>query len=1076
MTALIVIDQGIEGYESLSDELALQPDSYLIELDQNSDGVLQLAIKLSELYQNNNGLQFDSIHIFSNGAPGSITLGSTLIDISTLLDDNNNSILRWIGQALIGSRDILLYGSNVAQDDPGQAFINLLSDQLSALLLDPDRVHVAASTDLTGSTSLGGDWYLEASSFNASIVTVPLAPTTYSSLLGGTPTTPDSGHEVLPAMPTTHLAGVGYLFSYTIPEGTFDSFFPGGSAAGQVTYTATLADGTPLPDWLSFDNGTFSGTPTAANETGTPLEIRITASDGSSTTSPPPITLEVVTAAGSSGNDNITGSIYDENILGLGGYDTIQGFAGNDVIYGDGDGNSGGWSSDNIYGGDGDDVIYGSNAGYYSYLVGDAGNDTIYAGPNSTDNDINGGVGDDYLVGGSGRDRIYGDAGSDTLFGGDGNDELVDQAYDAGKNLIYAGKGDDSIRYEGGSGGSATVAGGEGRDTYWLSPWPQGELIIVDFKAGTNGDILQIGDALSSLYYNGYYGFDPVSNPFATGYLRLTEEQTSTGFDTLLQMNPYGDGYSWQTLARLQNVASTALTQENFGPQVNPTGGETVALDYVGSFADETVFGSIVADTIDGGGGYYDRLYGYGGDDTIVVNGSNPDYAWSQATVFGGTGNDHLSAGVATGYLEFYGDEGADTIIGSAGQDYIDGGSGSDTIHGGDGDDSISDYGDIAGDVTTIFAEGGNDTVSYYSEGGGTAKIDGGAGNDRFYVYSYAYNNIPITSVTITGGEGSDVYRLNTYNTGTLTLVSADFKVGEGGDVLYINDLLSASNWQEGQGNPFAPGAYNYLKLTAADPNNLFTGGTALQWDSDGAGTTYDWQTVIQLSNVAWNFGSHDLTLYNFAPKAAPDGSATGVNLTGTTGAETLDGSVVGDVIDGAGGGYADYLYGYGGNDTLYADRYGASSETYNYAVLYGGTGNDTLWGNQFSASGWTYLYGDAGDDVLTSFNRSDYLYGGAGSDVIFGGAGDDQIHNSGGSQIDTDLLYGDAGNDRFFLYDASTVDAFGGTGDDTYHLYPGAGLVTVWDFSPYQPASGSTPASGDVLYIQNLLGSSTSY
>ncbi|MBS0510204.1 MAG: cadherin-like domain-containing protein [Proteobacteria bacterium] len=1060
MTALIVIDQGIEGYQSLVPELQ-KSSPYLLILDQTYDGLTQIYAELWRLNYNNgdyNGPLFDSIHIFSNGSPGSITLGSTLLDSGNIAAHSFE--LHWIGVYLTGSRDILLYGSNVAQGDSGQPFIDLLSSYTSG-------ADVAASTDLTGSAGLGGDWQLEASSFNASIETAPLAPTTYSSLLGGTPTTPDGGPEVLPAMPTTHLAGVGYLFSYSIPEGTFDSLFPGGSTAGPVTYTATLADGSSLPDWLSFNNGTFSGTPTAANETGTPLEILITASDGSNTTSPRPITLEVVTAVGSSWSDNITGSIGDDKILGLGGYDTIQGFAGNDVIYGDGDGNSGGWSSDTIYGGDGDDVIYGSNAGY-GYLAGDAGNDTIYAGANSPENNIDGGTGDDYLVGGVGRDRIYGGVGSDTLFGGDGNDELVEQDWDdAGTNLIYAGKGDDSIRYQGS--GSATVAGGEGRDTYWLQSWLRGDLIIVDFKVGPDGDILQIGDALSSLHY---YGYDPASNPFATGYLRLTAD----GLDTLLQMNPYGDAYSWQTLVRLQNVASTALTQENFGPQVNPTGGETIAVNYVCTSADETVFGSIVADTIDGGGGNYDQLYGYGGDDTIVVNGSDPYNTWSQATVYGGTGNDHLSAGYAIGYASLNGEEGNDTITGGAGQDRIDGGPGSDTIHAGDGNDSISDDGDVAGDTTQISAEGGDDTVSYYSYGGSTAQIDGGAGNDTFYVSNYAYGNTSATSVTITGGEGSDVYRLNPYNTGALTLVSTDFAAGNGGDVLYINDLLSASNWQEGQGNPFAPGAYNYLKLAAADPTNLFSGGTALQWDRDGAGTTYGWQTVIQLSNVQWNFGSHGLTLDNFVPKAAPDGSSTGVDLTGTTGTDALHGSVVNDVIDGAGGGYSDQIYGYGGNDTLYADRYGASSIAYNYAFLYGGTGNDTLWGNQSSTAGYSYLQGEAGNDILISFDRGDYLYGGAGSDAIYGGGGNDYISSSGGSTADHDVIDAGAGNDTLYFFDESTATVTGGTGDDTYYLYGNYGKVIINDFEPYRAASGTTPASGDVLYIQNLLGSSPNY
>ncbi|MEQ9535089.1 MAG: putative Ig domain-containing protein, partial [Deltaproteobacteria bacterium] len=47
-----------------------------------------------------------------------------------------------------------------------------------------------------------------------------------------------------------------------------------------LSYSATLEDGTALPDWLTFDSetGTFSGTPDTGDET--QLNILVTASDG----------------------------------------------------------------------------------------------------------------------------------------------------------------------------------------------------------------------------------------------------------------------------------------------------------------------------------------------------------------------------------------------------------------------------------------------------------------------------------------------------------------------------------------------------------------------------------------------------------------------------------------------------------------------------------------------------------------------------------------------------------------------------------------------------------------------------
>ncbi len=67
-------------------------------------------------------------------------------------------------------------------------------------------------------------------------------------------------------------------FTYTVPANTFNDIDVGDS----FTYTATLANGSPLPGWLSFNanNRTFSGTPTNDN-VGT-LTVRVTATDGSS--------------------------------------------------------------------------------------------------------------------------------------------------------------------------------------------------------------------------------------------------------------------------------------------------------------------------------------------------------------------------------------------------------------------------------------------------------------------------------------------------------------------------------------------------------------------------------------------------------------------------------------------------------------------------------------------------------------------------------------------------------------------------------------------------------------------------
>ena len=76
-------------------------------------------------------------------------------------------------------------------------------------------------------------------------------------------------------------AYIGHAFSFTIPDGNF--LDQNGSVTNNSTlnYRATLADGTALPSWLSFDDGwgRFWGT---APATATTMTIKITAFDGGS--------------------------------------------------------------------------------------------------------------------------------------------------------------------------------------------------------------------------------------------------------------------------------------------------------------------------------------------------------------------------------------------------------------------------------------------------------------------------------------------------------------------------------------------------------------------------------------------------------------------------------------------------------------------------------------------------------------------------------------------------------------------------------------------------------------------------
>ena len=89
------------------------------------------------------------------------------------------------------------------------------------------------------------------------------------------------------AIPNQYVV-VPNAFNYTVPANTFAD--PKGAA---LSYTATLADGSPLPAWLSFDpsSSTFSGTP-AVTDVAT-LQILVTATDADNQQVSAPFTLTV---------------------------------------------------------------------------------------------------------------------------------------------------------------------------------------------------------------------------------------------------------------------------------------------------------------------------------------------------------------------------------------------------------------------------------------------------------------------------------------------------------------------------------------------------------------------------------------------------------------------------------------------------------------------------------------------------------------------------------------------------------------------------------------------------------------
>jgi Ca2+-binding RTX toxin-like protein len=85
-------------------------------------------------------------------------------------------------------------------------------------------------------------------------------------------------------------AAEGEAFSYTIVS----SLFTDADAHDRSVVTATLADGSPLPSWLSFDGESFSGTPTNGDVGA--ISVRVTATDIWGTTASTVTTLTIANA------------------------------------------------------------------------------------------------------------------------------------------------------------------------------------------------------------------------------------------------------------------------------------------------------------------------------------------------------------------------------------------------------------------------------------------------------------------------------------------------------------------------------------------------------------------------------------------------------------------------------------------------------------------------------------------------------------------------------------------------------------------------------------------------------------
>jgi Ca2+-binding RTX toxin-like protein len=391
-------------------------------------------------------------------------------------------------------------------------------------------------------------------------------------------------------------------YSMTVPANTFSDVDLGDS----LTLSARLANGSPLPSWLSFDpsTGTLSGT---AGSSGT-WSIEVVATDLSgasvgdtfaltvgagSVGSPPPVgdpSPVGATINGTSGNDRLNGTAGNDKINGGKGKDVLSGGAGDDQLFVTADATWGSGSTrtnvvtgekvsisgkNRIYdvfdGGAGSDILLGTS-GNDAILLDDSkssalqngariiGVEKIDAGGGNDlvdltskrysygDVEIDGGSGNDVLWSSKGNDVLRGGSGDDSMDGGAGNDYLDGGSGNdklnggAGVDMLQGGSGDDKLTDTSGNG---VMDGGSGKDT--LVEGSGNSLMI----GGKGNDKLTLGGGYDVIAFNRGDGKDVVSNGGKSGNATLS----------------LGGGISYQDISLSRSGADLILNVGN-GDQI----------------------------------------------------------------------------------------------------------------------------------------------------------------------------------------------------------------------------------------------------------------------------------------------------------------------------------------------------------------------------------------------------------------------------------------------------------------------------------------------------------------------------
>jgi VCBS repeat-containing protein len=807
-----------------------------------------------------------------------------------------------------------------------------------------------------------------------------------------------------------------------------------------LTYTAKLADGSNLPDWLSFDGVTFSGTP--HNEDVGSISVRVTATDTSNASVFDDFTIII-----NGVNDFPVNSVPSDQSVDQNTDLVFSSANGNAISISDVDAN-GGVEKVTLTVSNG--ILTLSQTTGLAFLDSTMNGSATMTFEGTIDN-INAAL----------NGMIY---HSDSSFSG--SDTLSITTDDQGNSGSGGALTDsDSVSITVNATSSPNHAPVANNDTYYM---PVGETLIIGASHGvlvndTDADDNPLSVSVVTGPANGVLTFN------SDGSFSYTPDADFTGIDSFTYT--VNDG----TL----DSSPATVTINVAGPNLFTTGSDFIDLNTVNSFNPAVDYWAL-----DSTGGDYPFDYVILPDAADLI--SNPALAsYDPSNIFyGGAGSDNI-----------FGRDLNNFINGGAGNDYLYSGIAQDVIEGGADGDGIyitpnlltTDYvaaastnsGDLFNPVAQVIDENspvsdGNGSPSDFNNTN-PAYLNDGEGFDTALPLSFAdpnvsgaitiidrsqfgalsgtdwtdtndFTNPALPSVRVTGTLADktdiDLYKI-TLHAGETFIADVDQTAFSSTLVLYdaAGNALAFADYALPDTGDISNSAFlTYTALSDGDyylriANDHYSGD-----DGTGDAVTNDPYTINMSIQPETSPTDNSVVSYETSPEGVT------IDLSATT---TPDSYLGGLVVTGQGGdAEGDYLV--------------------NAHNILGSAFNDTLTGDGYA----NWLRGGAGDDLISGGAGNDVLDGGAGADVVHGDAGDDTlVYNlkenligtprdqyfdgvsvDGNGQIDPNLHFNDGNDTLVFNVSQALLTQLGLTSQDITNYFNANAASGVVDFANLNP------------------------